>query len=139
MILVLAASRVAERAVLLIALAVLAIAASMHLWGSWPYSAASAIGRVGENLPSLAAVASTALAFVWLARRTPYAAAPLLIIAGLFTAVAGGFADLPVLSHAWVPTRLDPTLARALVAIALGLGLAVAIAGIVRLRAPRAS
>ena len=67
------------------------------------------------------------MAFVWLARRTVFSAAPLLAIAGLFTAVAGGFADLPVLSHAWIPSRLDPTLACTLVAIA----------GIARLRAPR--
>ena len=33
-----------------------------------------------------------------------------------------GFADLPVLSHAWVPSRLDPTLARTLVTVALGVG-----------------
>ena len=94
---------------------------------------------MGENLSSIAAVAATLIALVWLARRTPYSAAPLLVIAGLFTAVAGGFADLPSLSHAWVPSRLDPAVARALVAIALGVGIAVAIAGGVRLRARRAA
>ena len=90
---------------------------------------ATRCGRVGENLPSIAAVAATLLAFGWLARRSVYSAAPLLIIAGLFTAVAGGFADLPVLSHAWIPSRLDPTLARTLVAVALGVGTGVAVVG----------
>jgi hypothetical protein len=110
---------------------------SVHLWASWPYSTASAFGRVGENLPSIAAVAAALLALGWLARRSVYSAAPLLIIAGLFAAVAGGIADLPALSHAWIPTRLDPTVARMLVAVALGVGTGVAIAGALRLRAPR--
>jgi hypothetical protein len=136
-VLVLALTRTRDRATLLVALAVLAVAESVHLWGAWPFSTADAGGRVGENLPSIAAVASSVLAFVWLVRRTVYSAAPLLIIAGLFTAVAGGFADLPVLSHAWVPSRLDPTTARTLVAIALGVGIGVATAGALRLRAPR--
>ena len=134
---VLVGARVAARPVLLVALAVLAGAETLHLWGSWPYSTASAGGRLGENLPSIAAIAATVLAFVWLSRRSVFSAAPLLTIAGLFTAVAGGFADLPVLSHAWIPSRLDPTLARILVAIALGVGTGVALAGIARLRAPR--
>ena len=132
--LVLVGARVRARPTLLVALAVLAIAESVHLWGSWPFSTADAGGRVGENLPSIAAIASALLAFVWLARRTVYSAAPLLIIAGLFTAVAGGFADLPVLSHAWVPSRLDPDVARTLVAVALGVGIGVAVAGAMRLR-----
>jgi hypothetical protein len=131
---VLAGTRVRARPTLLVALAVLAIAESVHLWGAWPFSTADAGGRVGENLPSIAAVASAVLAFAWLARRTVYSAAPLLVIAGLFTAVAGGFADLPVLSHAWVPSRLDPDVARTLVVVALGVGIGVAIAGAMRLR-----
>jgi hypothetical protein len=131
---VLAGTRVRARPTLLVALAVLAIAESVHLWGAWPFSTADAGGRVGENLPSIAAVASAVLAFAWLARRTVYSAAPLLVIAGLFTAVAGGFADLPVLSHAWVPSRLDPDVARTLVVVALGVGVGVAIAGAMRLR-----
>jgi hypothetical protein len=128
---------VAARPVLLVALAVSAAAEALHLWGSWPFSTADAVGRVGENLPSIAAVVAALLAFGWLARRSVYSAAPLLIIAGLFVAVAGGFADLPVLSHAWVPSRLDPAVARTLVAVALGLGTGVAVAGVLRLRAPR--
>jgi hypothetical protein len=132
-----AGAMVAARPVLLVALAVSAGSESLHLWGSWPYSTADPVGRVGENLPSIAAVAAALLALGWLARRSVYSAAPLLIIAGLFTAVAGGFADLPVLSHAWVPSRLDPTLARTLVAVALGFGTGIAVAGASRLRAPR--
>jgi hypothetical protein len=133
---VLVGTRLATRPTLHGALAILAIAEVTHLWGAWPFSTASTAGRIGENLPSIAAVASALLALVWLARRSTYAAAPLLLIAGLFTAVAGGFADLPSLSHAWLPSRLDPDLARTLVAIALGAGVAVAVAGGIRLRRP---
>jgi hypothetical protein len=134
---VVAGARIAARPVLLVALAVLAVSESAHLWASWPYSTASAVGRVGENLPSIAAVVAALVALVWLARRSVYSAAPLLIVAGLFAAVAGGFADLPALSHAWIPSRLDATLGRALVTVALGVGSGVAIAGALRLRAPR--
>jgi hypothetical protein len=134
---VVAAARVAARPMLVVALAVLAVSESVHLWASWPFSTASTLGRVGENLPSVAAVAAALLALGWLARRSVYSAAPVLIIAGLFAAVAGGIADLPALSHAWIPTRLDPTFARTLVAVALGIGAGVAIAGALRLRAPR--
>jgi hypothetical protein len=134
--LVLVGVRVAARPTLLGGLVLLAVAESAHLWGAWPFATSNTAGRIGENLPSIAAVASALLALVWLVRRSAYSAAPLLVIAGLFTAVAGGFADLPSLSHAWVPSRLDPGLARTLVAIALGVGVAVAVAGGVRLRRP---
>jgi hypothetical protein len=136
-VVVVGGTRMAARPVLLAALAVLAVTESLHLWASWPFSTASALGRAGENLPSIAAVAAALLALGWLTRRSVYSAAPLLVIAGIFAAVAGGVADLPALSHAWIPTRLDPTLARTLVAIALGVGTGVAVVGGLRLRAPR--
>jgi len=94
-------------------------------------------GRIGENLPSIAVVGA-ALVTVWvLARRSVWTAAPFLIITGLFAFAAGGLADIPTLSHAWAPSRLDPPLARTLVAISLGVGGAVAVIGVLRLRAPR--
>jgi len=134
---VLLASRLATRPVALAAVTLLGLAEGMHVWGSWPYSTVSTGGRIGENLPSIAVVGA-ALVTVWvLARRSVWTAAPFLIITGLFAFAAGGLADIPTLSHAWAPSRLDPPLARTLVAISLGVGGAVAVIGVLRLRAPR--
>jgi hypothetical protein len=137
---VLAGIAVAARPVFLLALGLLTVAETLHLWGAWPISTASTLGRLGENVPSIAAVVVSVLAAAWSARRGVDSAAPLLILAGLFAAVAGGFADLPSLSHSWVPSRLDPDVARLLVAVSLGVGTGVAIGGAWRLwstRAPR--
>jgi hypothetical protein len=138
-VVLLVAARVATRPVLLAALALLAVAEALHLWGSWPFSTATTIGRVGENIPSIAAVLVCLFALGWLASRSVYRAAPVVVLAGLFAAVAGGLADLPTLLHAWVPSRFAPGVARTLVAVALGVGTGVAIAGFARLRAPRPS
>jgi hypothetical protein len=116
-------------------LAVMAVAESLHLWGSWPFSDSSFGGRVGESLPSLGAIATCLLVLLWVVRRGCWAAAPGLVLAGLFVFVSGGAADLGALSHSFVPSRLDPALARALVAVALGLGAGTAVVGLTRLRA----
>ncbi len=116
-------------------LAIMAVAETAHLWGSWPFSDSSFGGRVGEALPSLGAIVACVGALVWLARRGVWSAAPMLVLAGLFVFVSGGAADLATLSHAFVPSRLDPALARVLVTLALGLGIGTAIVGLTRLRA----
>lgn len=116
------------------AVAAVGIAEALHLWGSWPFSTASTGGRIGENLPSIAAVVVAGLTLVWLARRGVRSAAPGVLLTGLFAFVAGGLADIPTLSHSWVPSRLDPTGARLLVAIALGVGFGLIVVGATRLR-----
>jgi hypothetical protein len=89
---------------------------------------------LGEALPSIAAVVVNAYVAARLLRRSVWSTAPGLLVAGLFAAVAGGLADLPVLSHSWLPTTLDPTLARLLVAWSLGGGAALVVGGLTRLR-----
>ncbi len=108
-----------------------------HLWGGWPFSNGSIPGRLGEAIPSIAAIAACLGALAWLLRTNPWRSAPALILAGLFVLVSGGVADLSSLSHAFIPSRVSPDVARALVAVALGLGAGTAIAGGLRLRAPR--
>jgi hypothetical protein len=136
---VLAARTGASRAVLMAAIAGMAVTETVHVWVSWPFSLGAMMARVGESLPSIAAVVVCLGALVWLARRNVWSAAPAVILAGLFVFVSGGLADLPTLSHAFVPSRLAPDLARAIVAVALGLGFGTALAGALRLRAPRPS
>jgi len=74
------------------------------------------------------------LALVWLLRRGLDAAAPLVLVAGLFLALAGGLADVTVLTRSQLPTTLPDTAARLVVSLALGLGLGLAGAGALRLR-----
>jgi hypothetical protein len=137
LVVVVLAARTAPRPTALVALGALAVGETLHLWGAWPFSTASTGGRVGENLPSIAAIAIALVAGGWIAGRSVWSAAPLVIGAGLFCLVAGGLADLAILSHSWIPSRLDPMLARVLVALALGVGTGVIVIGARHLRAAR--
>jgi hypothetical protein len=76
-----------------------------------------------------------ALALVWVLRRGVRAAAPLLLMSGLFLALAGGLADVAVLYRSQLPTTLTAVWARLEVAAVIGLGAGVAVLGAVRLRA----
>ena len=116
-------------------LAIMALAEATHLWASWPFSNASLGGRIGASLPSIGSIIAGIGAGVWVVRRGYRAAAPALILAGLFVFVSGGVADLSTLSHAFVPSRLQPEQARLLVVLALGLGAGTATVGILGLRA----
>lgn len=127
------------RASLATALIVMAGTETVHLWGGWPYSTGSTVGRLGDAIPSIAAIAACLGALTWLLRTTPWRCAPALILAGLFVFVSGGVADLSSLTHAFVPSRVSAELARALIALALGLGAGTAVAGGLRLRASRPS
>ena len=118
------------------AVTVMASTEALHVWSSWTFSSGSTTGRIGEALPSIGAILVSVMALIWLFRRGVWSATPALILAGLFVFVSGGLADLPTLSHAYVPSRLPPDAARALVALALGLGLGTAVAGATRLRTP---
>ena len=68
-------------------------------------------------------------------RRGGYAAAPLLLCAGLFLGIAGGLADVTTLSHSQLPTTVPDWLTRLSVATVLGLGGAVAVIAALHLRA----
>ncbi|MEO6469453.1 MAG: hypothetical protein ABIP21_10160 [Acidimicrobiia bacterium] len=127
------------RASLATALIVMAGTETVHLWSGWPYATGSTVGRLGDAIPSIVAIAACLAALLWLLRTTPWRCAPALILAGLFVFVSGGVADLSSLSHAFVPSRVSAELARALIALALGLGGGTAIAGGLQLRASRPS
>jgi hypothetical protein len=130
-------ARVATRPVALVTLAVLAVGEIVHLWGAWPFSTAGTVGRLGENLPSIATIAVTILTLVWVARRGVGPGSPLLIVTGLFCLVAGGLSDVAALSHSWIPSRIDPALARALIALAVGGGIGLMWIGGTHLRPAR--
>ncbi len=125
-----------QRAVLMVALVTMGVSEALHLWGSWPFTRGGLADHLADAIPTLAAIAACGGAAVWLRVRGAASAAPGILVAGLFVLIGGGLADLPILSHSWIPSRLEPVVARAAVALALGLGTATAIFGALHLRPP---
>ena len=104
-----------------------------HVVGAWGATTEGTATRLGASVYELGAIAVAVIALVWLLRRGLHAAAPLVLVAGLFAALAGGLADLTTLTRSQLPTTLPYGVARAIVAVALGLGAGLAIVGALRL------
>jgi hypothetical protein len=119
------------------ALAILVVSESIHVVGAWQASTSSLGSRALASLYSLGGIVVSVLALLWLRGRDPYAATPAVLVAGLFVFVAGGLADVTVLTRSQLPTSLPDDLGRLTVAIALGLGAGLVIAAALRLRAPQ--
>jgi hypothetical protein len=132
---VLARTRVAVGA-LAAALGIVIVAQLAHVIGAWGATTLDVGTRLAASVYALGSIAVAVVALVWLLRRGLHAAAPLLLLSGLFVAIAGGLADLTELSRSQVPTTLPDDLARAGVALALGLGVGLAVVGALRLRSP---
>jgi hypothetical protein len=130
----LAATRV-DRAVVTASLAALLVGETAHVVGSWAATTVSGATKLAASAYALGGLAVGALALVWVVRRGVQAAAPLLLLAGLFLALAGGLADVATLYRSQLPTTLPDWLARLEVAATIGLGAALAIIGGWRLRA----
>lgn len=113
-------------AVLGTVLVVALVAATVHAVGAWTYATAAIGKRAGDAVPTIGAIALGVVALVQLARRGLRTAAPLLVFAGLFVAIAIGLADMSALSKSQLPTDLSPALDRLTVALALGGGFGVA-------------
>ena len=115
--------------VLAVALSLLTVSETLHVIGAWSAWEATVLRRLIGVAPSLVAIAACVGALVALAlrRRSPDAATPLALLAGVFTALAGGLADLGSLTHAIPPSTLAPAVVRATVAVALGAGVGVAV------------
>jgi hypothetical protein len=119
------------------ALAVVAVSETLHLIGGWGGTTLGAGTKLGASLYSIGGIVVAVLALVWLVRRGIASAAPLVLVAGLFLALAGGLADITVLTRSQIPTSLAPAAARLTVTLALGLGLGLAAVGALRLRRER--
>jgi hypothetical protein len=117
------------------ALVVVIVVGATHVIGVWGATTLGVGTRLGASAYALGAVAVAVFALVWLLRRGLHAAAPLLLITGLFVGIAGGLADLTELSRSQVPTTLPDDVARTGVALALGLGVGLTVTGALRLRA----
>jgi hypothetical protein len=132
-VVVLARSRVAVPA-LTVALGAVMIVEAAHVTGAWGATTLGVGTRLGASVYALGAIGLAGVTLVWLLRRGLHAAAPLLLITGLFVAIAGGLTDLTELTRSHLPTTLPVTVARTCVALALGLGVGLALTGGLRLR-----
>jgi hypothetical protein len=103
--------------------------------GVWAGTTVSGPTKLAASAYALGGMAVGVLALVWVVRRSVSAAAPLLLLAGLFLALAGGLADVTVLYRSQLPTTLPHVWARVEVAMVIGLGVGVAAVGAWRLRA----
>ena len=137
-VVVLAATRLG-RAAVAASLAVLIVGETAHVFGSWAATTVAGSTKLAASAYALGGIAVAALALVWVVRRGVHPAAPLLLLAGLFLALAGGLADVTALYRSQLPTTLPVTLARLEIAATIGLGAGIAIVGGWRLRptAPR--
>jgi hypothetical protein len=135
---VVALSRTAfARGALAIALILVIVGEVLHVVGAWGATTLGAGTRLGASVYALGSIAVAVVALVWLWKRGLDAAAPLVLLAGLFVAIAGGLADVSVLTRSQVPTTFPYDLARSTVAAALGLGIGLTVAAALRLRSER--
>lgn len=120
------------------ALVVVIVSETVHTVGAWGAWTAGSSRRLLGAAPSILAIALAAIALTVLVlrRRAPDGATPLVLVAGLFIALAGGVADLGSLTHAIVPSTFGAAVTRLTVAIALGGGLGLAIGAARHLRPP---
>lgn len=118
-------------------LAVVAVSEAAHVVGGWGGTTVGAGTKLAASVYAVGGIAVSILALVWLLRRGIDAAAPLVLVAGLFLALAGGLADVTVLTRSQLPTTLPGSTARLLVTLALGLGLGLAGVGALQLRPRR--
>jgi hypothetical protein len=102
------------------------------IWGGTTIGGATKLAAVAYALGGMAV---GGLALVWVVRRGVASAAPLLLLGGLFLALAGGLANITTLFRSQLPTSLPHSWERFEVAMVLGVGAGVAVVGALRLRA----
>jgi hypothetical protein len=122
------------RIALVVVLALLVASESAHVIGAWGATTASGGAKLFASAYSLGGLALAVTAIVWVVRGGTYAATPLVLLAGLFLAVAGGLADITTLLRSQIPTTDAAEVARLEVMLALGLGGGLAVAAGLALR-----
>lgn len=116
------------------ALAVLLVSEAIHIVGGWGATTSSLLAKLGAGVYSIAGLVIGVVALIWLVRRDPRDATPIVLIAALFLFIAGGLADVTSLTRSQLPTTLAPWLARLTVITALGLGFGLMVTAALRLR-----
>ena len=129
----LAASR-AARAAVAAALVAMIVGQAAHVLGSYAGTTVAGTTKLAASAYGLGGIAIGVIALTWVVRRGVRAAAPLLLLAGLFLALAGGLTDVTELYRSQLPTALPHVWSRLEVAVVLGLGTGTAVVGALRLR-----
>lgn len=119
--------------VVMAALGIAALGEIIHVVGAGNATTANFGAKLGASVYGLGGIAIALVALVWVARRGTTAAAPIVLVAGLFLVLGGGLADITVLSKSQIPSTFSPLIARLTVTLALGLGLGLTLAGALRL------
>jgi hypothetical protein len=122
--------------VLVGALGVLVVSETAHVVGTWIATTAPFASKLGASVYSIGGIVLAVVALVWLLVRPPSNAIPAVLFAGLIIVVAGGLADLTMLTHSQLPTDVPAPIARIEVMLALGLGAGLAASAALRLRPP---
>ncbi len=120
-------------AVVMSALGLAAFSEVVHVLGAWNATTATFTAKLGASIYGLGGIAITLVALIWVARRGVTAAAPIVMMAGVFLLLAGGLADITVLSRSQIPSVFAPAVARLTVTLAIGLGFGLGLAGALRL------
>jgi len=123
------------RPAIAVALAAMIVGETAYVVGIWGGTTIGGPTKLAAVAYALGGMAVGALALVWVVRRGVTAAAPLLLLGGLFLALAGGLANITTLLRSQLPTSLPHWWARFEVAMVLGVGSGVAVVGALRLRA----
>jgi hypothetical protein len=111
------------RAGVAVALVVAGGSAALLAAGAWRFSTGSVWARLGSTAYEVGAAFLTGVVVVALARRSRlYGVSPMLLLAGLFVAIGGGFANLTSLWRSQLPTVLPANVARLLIVVCAGLG-----------------
>jgi hypothetical protein len=134
LILALAFTRLARPAIA-VALVAMIVGETAYVVGIWGGTTIAGATKLAAVAYALGGMAVGALALVWVVRRGVSAAAPLLLLGGLFLALAGGLANVTTLFRSQLPTSLPHWWERFEVAMVLGVGTGVAAVGALRLRA----
>jgi hypothetical protein len=98
--------------VLTFALAVLLVSETVHIVGSWGATTSGFLAKLGAGVYSIAGLAIGVVALIWLVRRDPRDATPIVLIAALFLFIAGGLADVTSLTRSQVPADRLPFVER---------------------------
>ena len=122
------------RTVLIVALGLLVVCATLHAFGLWQASIAGRGTKLGESIYAIVGIALGLLALVWARRRGVEAAVPFVLVAAVFLLVATGLADVGAIGHSQEPSSLPAWLARLVVTVDIGLGVGLAVGSGLRLR-----
>jgi hypothetical protein len=133
------AARRAWRATVVVVLLAMLAAGILHLVAGWTSAANSVPARLGAIVIPVIGLGLGVVAIVRAATRSPEAAAPWVLLAGVVLFIGLGLGDVLDLVRSQLPSSLPANVVRVLVTLQLGGGVGLAIAGATQLRPAEAT